>query len=123
MNSAKPHSETATSLRVVDVSTPGAKSSYVSPAMLESGKGFTADLERVYRVGWRSDAGFLMSKGLTAERFHEVLVVGEGECEVRTWELQTGPLVYVVKALYGKTLEGKFEDWCRELEGFCEGGR
>lgn len=120
MNSNKPHSETATSLRCVDISTPEAKSTYVPQAMLESGQGFTADLNQVYRVAWRSDSGFLMSKGLTAERFHEVIVIGEKECEVRTWELQNGPLVYVVKALFGTTLEGKFDNWCRELKAYCE---
>jgi len=45
-----------------------------------------------------------MAKGLRAGRFHEVIVLSNKECEVRTWELQSGLLVYIVKALYQKTL-------------------
>lgn len=103
MNSEKPQSENAAALTVCDVSTPASPSGYVPTDVLEGEGSYTADLSTVYRVGWRNQDG-LMSKALRAERFHEVIVLSERECEVRTWELQSGLLVYIVKALYQKTL-------------------
>ncbi|KAK3048552.1 hypothetical protein LTR09_010046 [Extremus antarcticus] len=119
MNSDKPQSENAAALMVCDLSTPTSPSSYVPKAVLEGDGSYTADLSTVYRVGWRNQDG-LMAKGLRAGRFHEVIVLSNKECEVRTWELQSGLLVYIVKALYQKTLEEKFQMWCDDLKKFCE---
>jgi hypothetical protein len=92
MNSSKPQSENAAQLQVSDLSTPTSPSTYVPAEMLVSDGSYTADLSKIYRISWK-DQGGLMSKGLKAERFHEVIALGENECEVRTWENQSGVLV------------------------------
>ena len=58
--------------------------------------------------------------GLKTERFHEIIVLGDEECEVRTWECMGGVLAKTVKWMYGKTLEGKFADWVRDLKQYSE---
>ncbi|KAK5171757.1 uncharacterized protein LTR77_003393 [Saxophila tyrrhenica] len=119
MDSNKPQSQNATQLKVSDISTPSSDSAYIPQETVEKDGSYTSDPSKVYRIGWRSDGG-LISKGLRAERFHEVIVLGDNECEVRTWENQAGVLVHIVKWMYQKTLEGKFKMWCNDLKKFCE---
>ncbi|KAK5689966.1 hypothetical protein LTR17_026092 [Elasticomyces elasticus] len=119
MNSSKPDSRTETGLRVSDISTPSSPSTYVSQSTLETDGSWTADLQKTYRVAWKSEGGFV-AKGLRSERFHEVIVLGENECEVRTWEVMGGVLAHTVKWMYKQTLMDKFELWCKDLKKYCE---
>ncbi|SMR49295.1 unnamed protein product [Zymoseptoria tritici ST99CH_1E4] len=122
MNSSKPQSATETSLQVTDISTPEKKSTYISQETLDSEPAYTADLDKVYRVCWKSYGGFA-SRGLRSERFHEIIVKSENECEVRTWEVMGGALANVVKWMYHKTLQQKFRLWVDDLKKYCEGGQ
>jgi hypothetical protein len=45
--------------------------------------------------------------GMKLERFHEVVVTGKNECEVRASEIMSGILLEVVKLMYKDTLKGK----------------
>ncbi|KAF1823324.1 uncharacterized protein K489DRAFT_318029 [Dissoconium aciculare CBS 342.82] len=119
MDAAKPQSDTPTELRMSDISTPDHPSDYVSGELLSEKHGFTADSSRVYRMAWKSEGGFV-SKGLKAERFHEIVPTGEHSCEVRTWEVMGGVLAYTVRWLYAKTLREKFVIWCQDLKKKCE---
>lgn len=58
-----------------------------------------------------------MARGLRSERFHEVIVLGDGECEVRTWECLGGVLARTVKWFYGEVLMEKFGVWVGDLKG------
>ncbi|KAK3711664.1 hypothetical protein LTR37_009440 [Vermiconidia calcicola] len=119
MDEKKPTSETPTQLMCTDISTPAAPSSYIPPDVLKNEDSYAEDLSKVYRVGWRCEGGFV-SRGLKTERFHEIIVLGENECEVRTWENQGGILAHTVKWLYRKTLDAKFKLWCADLKKYCE---
>ncbi|KAK4906875.1 hypothetical protein LTR49_024025 [Elasticomyces elasticus] len=119
MNSSKPDSRTETGLRVSDISTPSSPSTYVPQSTLEADGSWTADLQKIYRVAWKSEGGFV-AKGLRSERFHEVIVLEENECEVRTWEVMGGVLAHTVKWMYKQTLMDKFELWCNDLKKYCE---
>ncbi|KAK0279014.1 hypothetical protein LTR35_008749 [Friedmanniomyces endolithicus] len=119
MNAAKPASTTETGLRVSDFSTPDHPSAYIPQATLDSDGSYTADLRRVYRVAWKTEGGFV-ARGLRSERFHEVIAVGEDECEVRTWEVMGGVLALTVKWMYKQTLMEKFRLWCSDLKKYCE---
>lgn len=118
MDASKPSKVTDAPVRVTDVSTPEKPSYYVSASVLVDPT-FTADLGKVYRVAWSTDGGIL-AMGLRNERFHEVIVLGEQECEVRTWECFGGVLARMVKWFYGDTLMEKFELWVRDLKRECE---
>jgi hypothetical protein len=107
-----------TPLKVVDICTPSAPTSYISPEMLEDPT-FTADLSKVYRVSWTGHGG-LSSLGMSLERFHEVIVLGENDCEVRTWEVMSGPLARIVKMMFQDTLKEKVALWCEDLKKRCE---
>ncbi|KAF1982490.1 hypothetical protein K402DRAFT_397568 [Aulographum hederae CBS 113979] len=119
MDERKPDSANMTRLAVTDLSTPEYPSSYLSPEFLDANPCFSpaSASSRIYRIGWTSSpkAG-LISYGLKAERFHEVIPLGEGECEVKTWECQGGPLAWAVKWMFGKVLERKFGEWCEGLK-------
>lgn len=119
MNAAKPDSTTETGLRVSDFSTPDHPSAYIPQATLDSDGAYTADLRRVYRVAWKTEGGFV-ARGLRSERFHEVIAVGEDECEVRTWKVMGGVLAHTVKWMYKQTLMEKFRLWCSDLKKYCE---
>lgn len=118
MDANKPNKIRPTPLKVVNISTPSAPTSYISPAMLEDPT-FTADLSKVYRVSWTGHGG-LYALGMSLERFHEVIISGENECEVRTWEIMSGPLARVVKLMYRNTLMKKVGLWCEDLKKRCE---
>lgn len=119
MDAKKPEKTTDTGLKVTDISTPEAPSEYISKEVLENDGSFTADLSKVYRVAWTTNGGFV-ARGLKSERFHEVIVVGENECEVRTWEVMGGVLAYTVKWMFQATLRQKFDLWVSDLKKWCE---
>lgn len=119
MDEKKKDSYTPTRLKISDLSTPDQPSTYVPTDLLQNDPAFTADLQQVYRIAWHGEGGFV-SKGLKSERFHEIILTGENECEVRTWECQGGMLAKTVKWMYGKTLMAKFQLWCDDLKAHCE---
>lgn len=119
MDHKKPEKKTDTGLQVTDISTPEVPTEYLSKDILENDGSFTADLSKVYRVAWTTHGGFV-ARGLRSERFHEVIVTGENECEVRTWEVMGGVLAYTVKWMFQKTLNSKFELWMNDLKKWCE---
>ena len=119
MNAAKPHKKTPTSLSVTDISTPAQQSSYVSEEVLKGDGSHEPDLGRVWRISWTT-VGYYVSRGLKTERFSEIIDLGNGECEYRTWECQGGILATTVKWMYEKTLQEKFAEWCADLKGECE---
>jgi Polyketide cyclase / dehydrase and lipid transport len=119
MDASKPDKDTPTQLRITDVSTPEKPSSYIPQEMLESDATFVKDLNTVYRIAWKTEGGFV-ARGLKSERFHEIVVLGDNECEVRTWENQGNFLAKTVKWLYQKTLREKFQLWCDDLKKYCE---
>ncbi|KAF9697410.1 hypothetical protein EKO04_004987 [Ascochyta lentis] len=112
--------QTPTHLIISDISTPSEPSSYIPSPTLETSPVYTADLSNVYRVAWKGDTIDFFAKGLHTERFHEVIVRGPEQCEVRTWEVMGGVLAHTVKWLYRKTLDKKFSEWCAELKAFGE---
>jgi hypothetical protein len=118
MNADKPNDVTLTPLKVVDICTPSSPTSYLTPELLED-PAFTADLSKVYRVSWTGNGG-MYAFGMKLERFHEVIVTGDNECEVRTWEIMSGILSRVVKLMYEDTLKGKVGLWCEDLKKYCE---
>lgn len=120
MDAAKPHKVTPTQLRVTDISTPETKSSYISPEVLREDGSYETDLDRVFRIAWTTEGGFV-ARGLRSERFHEIISLGEGKgCEVRTWECQGGVLARVVRYYYQNVLRSKFEEWCADLKREAE---
>ncbi|CAA9957847.1 hypothetical protein PTMSG1_01427 [Pyrenophora teres f. maculata] len=119
MNASKPNSITETQLKVVDISTPSSPTTYLEPGLLAD-PSFTADLTKVYRVSWTGHGAMASWGVLRLERFHEVIVRGEGECEVRTWELMGGVMARVVKGLLEGTLREKVGVWCADLKAYCE---
>ena len=119
MDAKKPDSVSDTKLRVTDYSTPDEQSDYVSKDLLEDDGSFEKDQGRVYRVAWTLEGDYV-TKGLRSERFHEIIDLGDHECEVRTWECQGGLLAKVVKSMYKDVLEAKFQQWCQELKTEAE---
>ena len=115
MDSKKPTSYTDTQLRVLDISTPEQPSSYIPRTTLDSEASFASELSRLYRISWTTEGGFV-AKGLKTERFHEIIILSENTCAVRTWECQGGSLARVVKWMYKDTLKQKFADWCEDLK-------
>ncbi|KAK6436381.1 hypothetical protein LTR95_007424 [Oleoguttula sp. CCFEE 5521] len=113
MDASKPTKTTATRLVVTDISTPEHPSDYISSTSVDSMKAYTSDLSTVYRISWKGDGGF---PGLRSERFHEIIIRGDKQCEVRTWEVMGGVLARTVKWFYQKTLNEKFELWCSDLK-------
>jgi uncharacterized protein YndB with AHSA1/START domain len=119
MDESKPNKVYDTALRVTDISTPEEHSSYIPKTDLEGDSSYTSDLSKVYRVAWKVDGGWL-SSGMKSERFHEVIVLSENECEMRTWEIMGGILARTVKWTMEKTLEKKFSIWCRDVKKAAE---
>jgi hypothetical protein len=109
-----------TRLVVTDISTPSSQSTYIPAAELASEPTYTKDLSSVYRVAWMSLKSGMFDVGPTAERFNEVIVLGEESCEVRTWECMSGVTAHAVKWIYKTTLEGKLQDWCDEVKKYGE---
>lgn len=119
MDASKPASATPTQLRVSDVSTPEHPSKYIPQSTLDSDASYTSNLSKVYRIAWKTEGGFV-ARGLRSERFQEVTVLGEEECEYRTWENMGGMLAHTVKWLYKQTLKDKFALWAADLKREAE---
>ena len=119
MDSKKPDKVTPTQLRIKDISSPDAPSSYIPQDVLDAEPTYSADLSKVYRISWTTEGGFV-ARGLRTERFHEIIPTGEAECEVRTWECQGGVLARAVKFAYAKVLKEKFMEWCEDLKKASE---
>jgi hypothetical protein len=119
LNPNKPNSQQPTALKVVDISTADSPSSYVSQHDLENDGSYYPDLTKLYRIVWVME-GF-MTNLVQAERFHEVIALGENECEVRTWDSQGGAMAFGVKWMYGKALHEAFARYAVELKEFAEG--
>jgi hypothetical protein len=119
MDVKKPNKVQPTQLLVTDISTPEHPSDYIPSEALTSDPSYTSDLKTLYRISWKSEGGFV-SRGLRTERFHEIIVKGDNQCEVRTWEIMGGPLASMVKWLYQSTLMKWFQVWCEELKKASE---
>ena len=119
MDASKPDKDTPTQLRVSDLSTPDKPSGSITQDTLDNDPTYSSDLTKVYRIAWKAEGSFL-NRGLKSERFHEVLMMGDNKCEVRNWEVMGGPIAHTVKWMYKKTLEEKFELWCRDLKKVSE---
>ena len=119
MDASKPAKVTPTQLRVTDFSTPERPSQYVPPDILKEDGTYEPDLGKVYRIAWTTEGGFV-ARGLRSERFHEIIAVGKGQCEVRTWECQGGVLARAVKYYYKEVLKKKFAEWCEDLKREAE---
>lgn len=78
----------------------------------------TPDTDGIFRICWEGK-GFpkMMLRTL---RTTEVVPRGEDACEFRTWEVMAGVLAYVVKTMYGTTLQERFEDCSREIKEYVE---
>ena len=86
----------------------------------------------IYRISWASDPDKGVGAGgypkflLQAQRVHEIRPMvdhgtgRESGCEIVTWECQRGVLAKVVKSLYGKYLQERFEEWVKSLGDYCE---
>ena len=57
---------------------------------------------------------------LHAERVNEIERCEDGTCKYRSWETFGGPYARLVKWSYEKPLQGKFEDWVRDLKAYVE---
>ncbi|KAL2050269.1 hypothetical protein ABVK25_009496 [Lepraria finkii] len=119
MDASKPSKVTPTRCRVTDFSTPEAQSGYIPVDILKEDGTYEADLGKVYRIAWTTEGGFV-ARGLRSERFHEIIILGEGQCEVRTWECQGGVLARAVKYYYKDILKKKFAKWCEDLKREAE---
>ena len=120
MDNAKPGKVTDTQLRVTDISTPQKPSSYISQHVLDKEDAYSNELGKVYRIAWTTEGNFV-ARGLSTERFHEIIPLGDGnECEVRTWECQGGILARAVKFYYRDVLKRKFAEWCEDLKKEAE---
>jgi hypothetical protein len=119
LNPNKPNSQQPTALKVIDISTPDSPSSYVPKHDLENDGSYYPDLSKLYRIVWVME-GF-MTNLVQAERFHEVISLGENECEVRTWDSQGGAMAFGVKWMYEKALREAFARYAVELKKFAEG--
>jgi hypothetical protein len=120
MDKSKPHKVTDTRLRVTDVSTPEAPSTYIPQEVLDKDDAYSSDLRKVYRIAWTTEGNFV-ARGLRTERFHEIIPLGDGgECEVRTWECQGGILARAVKFYFKDVLKRKFAGWCEDLKSEAE---
>lgn len=117
-NPSKPDSIVRVQLRVTDICTPSAPTSYLTPELLKDPT-FTSDLSKVYRVSW-AGRGALNEYAMQLERYHEVIITGDEECEVRSWEIFGGLLAWAVKFTQEKPLKGKVATWCADLKQKCE---
>ena len=91
------------------------RNSYIDQKTLEEDPGYFSDLSKLYRISWTTE-GLFVKLGVRSERFHEILVLGENECEVRTWECQAGMAARAVKWMFKDTLARGFQSWCDGLK-------
>jgi hypothetical protein len=119
MDLKKPGKDTPTQLRITDFSTPEKPYNEYLGDLIKD-ESFTEDTSIVYRIAWKGEGSYLVM-GLQTERFHEVIIRGEEECEVRTWEVMSGPVAYTVKWMFKANLQSKFELWVEDLKKRAEG--
>jgi hypothetical protein len=85
----------------------------------------------IYRISWALDPDKGIGRGgypksmLQGQRVHEIRPIvdeagKETSCEIVTWECQKGILAKVVKGLYGKYMQERFEEWVKSLGDYCE---
>lgn len=72
-----------------------------------------------YRVVWKA-VGF-NAWVLRSERVQEMVDLGSGNTQYKTWETFGGPLAYVIRALHKENLISRFLDWTNDLKGYVEG--
>lgn len=72
-----------------------------------------------YRVAWKA-LGW-SAWALRGERVQEIVDLGSGKTEYKTWETFGGPLAYVIWAFYKEDLISRFRDWSNDLKGYVEG--
>jgi len=101
---------------IVDISTPEAQSEYVAKDVLGKDATYHSDLGTVYRLVWTQSGG-----GLNSERFHEIVVLGENECEVRTWACYKGMVARGIKwSGSGSKLEDKMNEYVKDVKKYAE---
>lgn len=101
---------------VMDISTPDAQSDYIPKEELEKDAGYHSDLGTVYRLCWVQSG-----TGLSSERFHEIVVVSENECEVRTWACYKGMVARTIKwSGNSRKLEEKMEAYLQDVKKYAE---
>lgn len=115
MDSDNPKNITPTQVRVTDISTPDHPSEYVPKDVIDQDGTYETDQSRVYRISWTNEGRFA-AMGLKTERVSEIIDLGDGTSEYRTWECQGGMLARVVKWKFEKTLNEKFALWCAGLK-------
>lgn len=74
-----------------------------------------------YRVAWKAPGWSAWI--LRGERVQEIVDLGSGKTQYKTWETFGGPLAYVIRALYKEDLISRFLDWSNDLKGYVEGSR
>lgn len=72
-----------------------------------------------YRVAWKALGWSTWS--LRAERVQEIVDLGSGETQYKTWETFGGPLAYVIRGLYREDLISRFLDCSNGLKLYVEG--
>lgn len=72
-----------------------------------------------YRVAWKALGWNAWL--LCGERVQEMVDLGSGKTQYKTWETFGGPLAYVIRALYKGDLVSRFHDWSNDLKGHVEG--
>lgn len=72
-----------------------------------------------YRVVWKALGWSAWM--LRAERVQEIVDLGSGETQYKTWETFGGPLAYVVRGLYKEDLVSRFRDCSNGLKEYVEG--
>ena len=77
------------------------------------------DGRRGYRIAWKVlDLSAWLLRG---ERVQEIVDLGSGNTQYKTWETFGGPLAYMVRALYKEDMISRFRDWSNELKEYVEG--
>ena len=71
-----------------------------------------------YRVVWKALGWSAWI--LRAERVQEIVDLGSGETQYKTWETFGGPLAYVVRGLYKEDLVSRFLDCSNGLKRYVE---
>ncbi|MCJ1463030.1 hypothetical protein MMC07_001634 [Pseudocyphellaria aurata] len=72
-----------------------------------------------YRVVWKAMA--FNAWLLRGERVQEMVDLGSGNTQYKTWETFGGPLAYVVRVLHKENLISRFRDCSNDLKGYVEG--
>lgn len=74
-----------------------------------------------YRVVWKAQgwSAWILRGG----RVQEIVDLGSGKTQYKTWETFGGLLAYVIRALYKEDLISRFLDWSKDLKAYVEGSR